>query len=1184
MQGRSYFLPRLLAIALAVAVPLLVLHFFFLFDTTRNAERAAYLSLGRQASEAAASVNGTLVRAENLLNFLSQRQELRRTGASACNELLRGLQQLDELYANVGVIGSDGRPSCVTSNAASMPATFADAAWFRLGLQAESTRLSDPVMSRVIDRPVVLLTQPFRDTAGVKLGLLVVSLDLLKFSDRIARAGLPVDGVSMLVNEQNQLLCRSPDLLRWFGKDAGGVVRALADAGNAASGVARGVDDVERAYVALPVGRYGLRTLVGLRADDIQIRQKAQLQRSLLAIATVFLFGIVLAWLMGRRLTRPLQSLVQTSRALAAGAGNARADEALPGEFRPLALEFNRMLDARDQGQAALRESERRYADLLDNVALAAVAIDLQGRISYCNDFMVRLSGYRRDELLGQDWFALLMLPERQAERERVLADIAADRLPRQAEREIRTRSGEQRMLHWSYSMQRAADGSVVGVAAIGEDVTERRQAQLQRREAQRQERRLTAFYTALSRTNQLIVRERSEQRLLSEICQICVDTGNAAVACIYEVEGSMARMAASAGPFDTLLQGVPLDYDMSEPGVQDALAARAWRAHAPMVSDDFQADARDPAMRDRANSQGIRSAAAFPLLRDGVVGGLLVLMSQESDFFDAKLVALAMEMVGDLGYALENMANARAQLATRQTLERREHQLAALVATTMDAIITLDHQQQVIIFNEAAEKMFGVPAASVLGGRIERFVPEDLRRLHRQHVQDFASGVEQSKKTRVRPTLQGLRANGELFPIETTVSKSGEGADLLMTVMIRDMSEQRAAEAARGAQARAEASSRAKTEFLSRMSHELRTPLNAVLGFARLLQDDAQAARDAPLSPRQQQQAQLIFEAGTHLRALIDDVLDVARIESGQMAVQASEFELGELLGGVLHMSEAHARDEGIALHGAPLPAPLLLRADAMRLRQVLLNLVSNGIKYNRPGGSVSLVLEQDADWLHLDVIDDGLGMSPTQQAQLFEPFNRLGRERSEIEGTGIGLALSRQLMLLMGGRLDVHSEPGKGTRVRISLPLRADPAVGLPVVEPVSGGADGAVGLRGTLLYIEDNEVNVLLVQELLSRWPALQFSTAPDGASGLAMAELLQPDLVLLDMQLPDMDGLQLLRHLRARASTRGLRVVALSASAMSEEVAAALAAGALDYWTKPLDFERFVAGLQGLLGES
>jgi len=393
------------------------------------------------------------------------------------------------------------------------------------------------------------------------------------------------------------------------------------------------------------------------------------------------------------------------------------------------------------------------------------------------------------------------------------------------------------------------------------------------------------------------------------------------------------------------------------------------------------------------------------------------------------------------------------------------------------------------------------------------------------------------------------------------------ERGERYLLFIIRDISEhqllQQQAEAARTERLAAERASRAKTEFLSRMSHELRTPLNAVLGFAQLLQG-SQA-----LAPRELGQVESIAQAGWHLLKLINDVLDIASIEAGRLQLALGPLRLQPLLTDVLAQLAPQAAEAGIELKLDP-PAALAhtLHGDPQRLRQALLHVIDNAIRYNRRGGQVRIGCRRDAAArrLLLQVSDNGQGLGAEQMAHLFEPFNRLGREREggvDTDGTGIGLVLSQHLLSLMGASLSLASEPGRGTTATLNLRL------------------SDSESLAPQLLYIEDNAVNQILVSEVVAAWPELSLTLAGTGGEGLLLAAELRPDLILLDMRLPDMDGLQVLQALKADPVLAGITVVALSASAMPDEVRQALAAGALDYWTKPLRLDRFLEDLRAVL---
>ena len=392
------------------------------------------------------------------------------------------------------------------------------------------------------------------------------------------------------------------------------------------------------------------------------------------------------------------------------------------------------------------------------------------------------------------------------------------------------------------------------------------------------------------------------------------------------------------------------------------------------------------------------------------------------------------------------------------------------------------------------------------------------------------------------------------------------------------DITERKRAEQALREKAAAEQASRAKSEFLSRMSHELRTPLNAVIGFAQLLSQDAVE----PLTARQSERVDRVHSAGLHLLALIDDVLDLATIESSSLSLANEAVSLKAAVDDALQWTQPQAARAGITLHAERIDA--WVQADGRRVRQILANLLSNAVKYNRPNGEVRLSLRacttQGRRGWQVSVRDTGRGMTPQQRAHLFEPFNRLGAEREGIEGTGIGLAIVRHLLGVMGGSIEVETTAGQGSEFRFTLPVAQVPAAGAfsAVDAACPAAAPSGKGLR--LLYIEDNAVNVLLVQELVAMRANVQLLVAANGETGVAMTRAEQPDVVLIDMQLPDFDGFEVLRRLHAQDGRAGRIFIALSANAMPEDVDRALAAGFDDYWTKPINFAQFLAKLDAL----
>ena len=377
-------------------------------------------------------------------------------------------------------------------------------------------------------------------------------------------------------------------------------------------------------------------------------------------------------------------------------------------------------------------------------------------------------------------------------------------------------------------------------------------------------------------------------------------------------------------------------------------------------------------------------------------------------------------------------------------------------------------------------------------------------------------------------------------------------------------------------AKERADAANRAKSEFLSRMSHELRTPMNAILGFSQVLQADP----EEPLSPKQSAEVQEILNSGRHLLELINEVLDLAGVESGKVTLSIEVVDPGAIIESCMILAEPMAADRSIELVNGAAGAELArVSADETRFRQVLLNLVSNAVKYNREGGVVTIDANETEDGMaRVSVTDTGPGIAVEKQDQLFEPFNRLGVKDSKIEGTGIGLTITKQLVELMGGRIGFESSLGKGSVFWIELPLAADEKSNRDATKfaKASGTADGPKdrSMEHVVLYVEDDPASVKLMETIVGRLTSLTLISADNAESALLLAETHRPDIILMDIDLPGMNGIEALEILRANAKTRDIPVIALSADAMPDQINEAMEAGFLRYLTKPIKVDKLL----------
>jgi len=680
--------------------------------------------------------------------------------------------------------------------------------------------------------------------------------------------------------------------------------------------------------------------------------------------------------------------------------------------------------------------------------------------------------------------------------------------------------------------------------------------------------------------------------------------------------DGSLVAIAAGgrakeyAGTWDVVPAGIGLV----------GLAATEAR---PMWTADFRDDARleaGPEIRARNAAAGFVAGLAVPMRVAGRVTGVLSVGHPAPRTFTEREISLLQTCADQAAIAINNAQ-------TQEALARQAERLRIL--HEIDRVLIAEHGPvaiaEAVVF--PLRDLLGVPRVIVnlfdlAAGEVEWLAAAGRRRQHlgpgvryplrlAGDVEALRRGEPQMIDTRSLlpdPAAEALLsaglglymvvpmiAGGELIGSVSVCSEAEPFAAEIVSIaqevatqLAIAIAQARLHERVKGqaeelerrveertrelsdATAEADRANQAKSEFLSRMSHELRTPLNAILGFAQLLEMDA-------LSARQDESVDQILRAGRHLLGLINEVLEISRIEAGRLQLSLEPVPVAETLREAVALIGPSATPLRVSVGADAIDESLHVLADRQRLQQVLLNLLSNAVKYNRPDGTVRASCERVGDdGLRISVTDTGRGIAADRLERLFTPFDRLGAEVSAVEGTGLGLALSKALVDAMGGTLYVRSQPGVGSTFCVELLVVAAPvaAVAGRPAPPGPAAVGDAHASPGTILYIEDNLSNLRLIESILSQRPGVCLLSAMQGRVGLDLARTHHPDLILLDRHLPDISGDQVFGQLREDPRTRDIPVVVLSADAIASELRRLLEAGVRAYLTKPLDVRQLL----------
>ena len=516
-----------------------------------------------------------------------------------------------------------------------------------------------------------------------------------------------------------------------------------------------------------------------------------------------------------------------------------------------------------------------------------------------------------------------------------------------------------------------------------------------------------------------------------------------------------------------------------------------------------------------------------------------------------------------------------------------------SILTSSTFSIIATDEKGIIQLFNKGAEAMLGYCASEV----VNRLRPSDIHdplevaaraaALSVELDMNIAPGFEALAHKASRGIedvyeLTYIRKDGSRIPaiLSVTALRDEYGGIIGYLLIGADNSARKKIETELiAAMAVADNANRAKTDFLSGMSHELRTPLNAILGFAQIMETGIPAPTVA-----QKRDIDHILKAGWYLLDLINEILDLSLIESGKATLSPEAVSLAEVFLECRTMIEAQATRRGIRMAFPRFDEPRYVLADRTRFKQVLINLLFNAIKYNRAHGMVNVEWNETPEGsAHISVRDTGLGLTPEQLTHLFQPFNRLGQADGAEEGTGIGLVVTKRLVELMGGRIGVQSTPGVGSVFWIELRMAPAPRLTLPeALATAARNTNAAANARSrTVLYVEDNPANLTLVELLIARRSDLNMLSAADGNLGVEYARVHQPDVILMDINLPGLNGIEAMKALRLDVKTAHIPVIALSANALPRDIEKGLNAGFFDYVTKPIRVNQLMDALDRAL---
>jgi PAS domain S-box-containing protein len=896
--------------------------------------------------------------------------------------------------------------------------------------------------------------------------------------------------------------------------------------------------------------------MLAQRDAEFQVKMKSLFNSLVAASLLTVLMGLTVVYFLYRQTQQRLRNVahLETKKLLA-------TQEAM-----------NQQLEL---ANATLQISEQKLAVTLNSIGDAVIATDLQARVTLLNPLAQKLTGWTQAQAAGRtvdEVFHIISKSTRKIVSLPIMETLAQGTVQGMANHTVLiARGGQEADIADSCAPIRDANDQVIGAVLVFRDVTREYEAQHalseQKIELEMQNQELRNSQAALHLA-------RSRYFDLYDLAPVGYCTLSEK-GLIMETNLTAARLL---GPARSALVGQPVARFVFEESADSYHRLIARITEADTENDTGTCEIRmkkadgTPFWVHLAASRGHDEGA--PVVRIVI-----------TDISERRLAEAELAKAGALQTAIFDSAN------------------FSSIATDARGVIQ--------IFNVGAERMLGYAAVDVMN----KITPAEIS--DPQELIERALALSTELGTRIQPGFEALvfkasrgiediyeltyvRKDGRRLPAVVSVTALRDARTAIIGYLLigTDNTARKQVETERArleqvlqdkntelerARAVADKANLAKSNFLSSMSHELRTPLNAILGFAQLMESGTPAP-----TPGQRRNLEQVLKAGWYLLELINEILDLALIESGRLALSSEPVALAEVLSECQMMIEPLAGQRGISLSFPRLERPVYLNADRTRLKQSIINLLSNAIKYNRAHGMVTLECATGrAESVRISVRDTGEGMAPDLLAQLFQPFNRLGKEAGAEEGTGIGLVVTRRLVEQMGGSIGVQSTVGVGSEFWIELgrtaapqSARRDPEPALPELQqPVPQDRP-----QRTVLYVEDNPANLELVEQLIARRPDLHLLSAADGSLGIEFARAHRPDVILMDIHLPGISGMDAMKILRADPSTAHIPIIALSANAVPRDIAAALEAGFFGYLTKPIKVNLFMEALNGALGSS